>query len=68
MANTKSESRGEPPTDKYIKIIVREDDFDVKIEGPMTFEEVYTVIVSLLQHMERDAEEFLDSPGSSMVH
>jgi precorrin-6B methylase 2 len=55
-------------TDKYIKITVRDNDFDVKVEGPMTFEEVYLVIVSLLQHMERDAEEFLDSPGSSMVH
>lgn len=55
-------------TDKYIKITVRDNDFDVKVEGPMTFEEVYLVVVSLLQHMEREAEEFLDSSGSSMVH
>lgn len=54
--------------DKYIKITVRDDDFDVKVEGPMTFEEVYLVVVSLLQHMEAEAEEFLDSSGSSMVH
>ena len=56
------------PTDKYIKIIVRDDDFDVKIEGPLTFEEVYTVLLSLLNYMEKESEEFLDSPGSSMVH
>ena len=54
--------------DKYIKIMVRDDDFDVKIEGPLTFEEVYTVLLSLLNHMEKETEEFLDSPGSSMVH
>lgn len=54
--------------DKYIKIMVRDNDFDVKIEGPITLEEVYIVLVSFLQHIEADPDCYIDSPGSSMVH
>jgi hypothetical protein len=46
--------------EKVITITVREDDFDVKCNSVFTKGEIYTICVSIIQHLE-DSEDIHSS-------
>jgi hypothetical protein len=62
---------GEKPTENKkatISIDIYEGHFNVRLNGFISFGEMYYTLVALLQHMEEHSDEIVDNSMSTMLH
>jgi hypothetical protein len=60
------EATGAKPTNQIV-IDVYDGFFTVKTVDDMTVEEMFTILVGCLQHLENTVENMLDNSGSTMI-
>jgi hypothetical protein len=60
------EATGAEPTNQIV-IDVYDGFFTVKTVDNMTVEEMFTILVGCLQHLENTVENMLDNSGSTMI-
>jgi hypothetical protein len=60
------EATGAEPTNQIV-IDVYDGFFTVKTVDNMTVEEMFTILVGCLQHLENTVEDMLDNSGSTMI-
>ena len=66
MGSIKLEATGAEPTNQIV-IDVYDGFFTVKTTDDMTVEEMFTILVGCLQHLENTVENILDNSGSTML-